>query len=145
MNQIRRKYVPNLKRMQAVCDANYASLITLLPEIDEQDMTYRFDDGKRLAYCIEIVECARFTTTVKIQQDNAGLPAYMQPSMRVRLYHDVRMAEVLESQNTSAFRASYPYPNKRMMQKNEKEMINLFLHEWLTYCRQFQGSSSQVD
>ena len=50
----------------------------------------------------------------------------MKPSMTVRLYH-VRMAEVLSSQNISAIKPSYDYPNQKMPQRNEKRNDQQFL------------------
>ena len=50
------------------------------------------------------------------------------------MYHDARMAEVVAVQNIARFEASYTYPNKHMHQKNEKEMVNQFLGEWLSFC-----------
>jgi uncharacterized protein YqiB (DUF1249 family) len=44
------------------------------------------------------------------------------------------MAEVISSQNVSAIKPSYGYPNQKMHQKNEKEMVNSFLAEWLVFC-----------
>ena len=145
LSAFQRKYVPNLKRLQATCDVNYAHLLALLPEVDEDALVFYFDDGKRLAYHIQILDVARFTTTLLISQQHKGLPSYLQPSMQVRMYHDVRMAEVLQSQHISAIKPSYSYPNKRMLARNEKEMVNLFLTEWLHFCQQHSASSSATD
>ena len=74
------------------------------------------------------------TTTLNVEQVNAFTPAYLKPAMTVRLYHDARVAEVISSQNTGAFAASYDYPNTKMRQRNEKQMVNIFLAEWLQFC-----------
>ncbi|MDN4503558.1 DUF1249 domain-containing protein [Alteromonadaceae bacterium BrNp21-10] len=135
-----RKYVPNLSKLQATCDVNYGKLLGLLPACDDDSLQYRFNNGKDLTYDIHIVEVSPYTTTLDICQQHRGLPDYVQPTMQVRLYHDVRMAEVLKSQHVGAFRASYAYPNKRMHQPNEKEMVNTFLYEWLQFCHKHIGS-----
>ena len=44
------------------------------------------------------------------------------------------MAEVISAQNIGSLEPSYRYPNTKMYQKNEKEMVNLFLAEWLHFC-----------
>lgn len=129
-----KKYFPNLKGLHALCEVNYARLLKLLPDCDTESLSYEFGDGGDLIYRIAIVETSRYTTTLEVRQLNESLPSWLKPVMKVRLYHDARMAEVLSSQNISAIAPSYPYPNKKMHQKNEKEMTNLFLAEWLVFC-----------
>ncbi len=134
MSQTTRKYVPHLPSMQALCELNYSRLLKLLPDCDTETLVYQFTIADRFTYQIRIDESARYTSTLTIEQNSAGTPDYMKPSMSVRLYHDARMAEVITSQNTGAFAPSYEYPNNKMRQRNEKLMINIFLAEWLQFC-----------
>ncbi len=136
--------MPNLSRLQATCDVNYAKLIKLIPECDDDSLNYRFDNGKDVFYDVRIMECCPYTTTIEVKQRNVGLPEYIQPRMQVRLYHDVRMAEVMKSQHVSAIKGSYVYPNPKMHQRNEKEMVNLFLTEWLAFCQQYIDSRTSI-
>ena len=135
MTQVNKKrYVPNVPTLHAVCDANYGRLLTLMPDCDVEHLQYEFGVCDQLRYKIEIAQCARYTTTVKISQVNSGLPAFLKPNMCVRLYHDARMAEVIQVQNISQIKAKYDYPNPDMHQPNEKEAINAFLSDWLIFC-----------
>jgi uncharacterized protein YqiB (DUF1249 family) len=59
---------------------------------------------------------------------------FLRPVVKVRLYHDAKMAEVISAQNIGSLQPSYRYPNIKMYQKNEKEMVNIFLAEWLQFC-----------
>ena len=54
--------------------------------------------------------------------------------MTVRLYHDVRSAEVIECEGKRAFASSYVYPNPQMRQPDEKAQLNRFLAEFLNAC-----------
>jgi uncharacterized protein YqiB (DUF1249 family) len=128
------KYVPHLPSLLAVCDANYGRLLKLLPDCDTEDLLYEFDVSPVLRYQIQIIECCRYTTSVEIRQIPDNSPAYMQPSMLVRLYHDASMAEVLSFQHIGQIKASYRYPNHQMLHRNEKEQMNIFLAEWLCFC-----------
>lgn len=134
MTQVTKKYIPHLPSMQALCELNYSRFLRLLPDCDTESLTYTFSVAGQFSYQIKIDEAARYTTTLLVEQNNAGTPAYLKPSMSVRLYHDARMAEVITSQNTGAFAPSYEYPNSKMRQRNEKLMINIFLAEWLQFC-----------
>ena len=134
-----KKYVPNLKGFHALCEANYTRVLKLLPDIDEDSQSYEFGTEQEIQYRIRIVDASRYTTTLDVSQMSDSLPDWLKPSMHVRLYHDARMAEVLSSQNVTAIKPSYDYPNQKMHQKNEKEMINCFLAEWLLFCLNHQA------
>ena len=134
MTSNKRKYVPNLPTLQAICERNYVHLLSMLPDCDTEDLTYRFTAGLGLSYRIQIIESARYTSTILVEQVNVATPGYLKPSMTVRLYHDARMAEVTSSQNAGALAPSYEYPNAKMRLRNEKHMVNLFLTECLHFC-----------
>ena len=136
LNNQQRKYVPHLPSLLAVCEMNYARLLRLLPDCDSVDLRYKFGLNSHSTYEITIIESSRYTSTIEFSQLSKGMPDYLKPVMQVRLYHDAQMAEVISSQNFSAFKPSYQYPNSRMHQRNEKEMVNRFLAEWLSFCLQ---------
>ncbi|MCY7296280.1 DUF1249 domain-containing protein [Alteromonas sp. a30] len=129
-----KRYYPDLRTLHSVCDVNYVRLLKLLPDCDTEQLQYEFGAKNALQYRITIEEVSRYTSTVVMSQINPEMPNYLKPSMRIRLYHDARMAEVIASQNIARFEASYEYPNKNMHQRNEKEMVNHFLSEWLSFC-----------
>lgn len=129
-----KRYFPNLRALHSVCDVNYVRLLQLLPDCDTESMQFEFGVRGVLHYQIVIEEVARYTTTILMSQVNPEMPEYLKPSMRIRLYHDARMAEVIACQNIARFEPTYKYPNKNMHQKNEKEMVNQFLSEWLSFC-----------
>jgi uncharacterized protein YqiB (DUF1249 family) len=93
-----------------------------------------------LQYTIKIIDCSRYTSTLEMSQKSQigqiGQIEYefLRPVVQVRLYHDAKMAEVISAQNIGSLKPSYQYPNTKMYQKNEKEMVNLFLAEWVQFC-----------
>nr|WP_203565444.1 DUF1249 domain-containing protein [Alteromonas profundi] len=129
-----RKYVPHLPTIQALCELNYSHIMRILPDCDTEKLSYEFAVGKSMTYQICIIESARYTSTLTVQQLTNEMPSYLKPAMTVRLYHDARMAEVINSQNTGVLEPSYDYPNLNMRQRNEKHMVNIFLAEWLHFC-----------
>ena len=60
---------------------------------------------------------------------------YRAPEMLVRMYHDAKTAEVISFQQARFIKARYPLPNKEMYQADEKQQINFFLSEWLSFCQ----------
>ncbi len=140
VNKVRRKYVPNLPSLLAVCEVNYARLLRLMPDCDTTDLSYSFEIKEGLHYRVQIVDSSRYTSTVELVQLAKGIPSFLQPVMQIRLYHDARVAEVLSAQHIGSLQPSYAYPNAKMHQRNEKEMTNRFLSEWLAFCLQFTES-----
>lgn len=132
----KRKYVPHLPSLLAVCELNYARFLNLLPDCDSHDLSYAFEISPSLRYQVTILESSRYTSTLQLSQKSDSIPKFMRPVIQARLYHDAQLAEVLNFQNIGAIRPSYHYPNKQMHQKNEKEMSNYFLSEWLSFCLQ---------
>lgn len=133
---IKRKYVPHLPSMQHVCGLNYVRMIKLLPDCDTQELEYHFSVSKISNCKIKILECSRYTSTLEMSQDTLNGADFMRPVVRIRLYHDAQLAEVTQAQHIGALKPSYDYPNSKMFQKNEKQMVNLFLGEWLQFCLQ---------
>lgn len=129
-----RKYVPNLPNLLAVCEVNYARILRLLPDCDTVTLSYAFEINDGLYYRVKIVDSSRYTSTVELAQLADGVPGYLRPVMRIRLYHDAKVAEVLSAQHIGSIKPSYAYPNANMHQPNEKEMTNRFLSEWLAFC-----------
>uniref|UniRef100_UPI003BAD714D DUF1249 domain-containing protein n=1 Tax=Ningiella ruwaisensis TaxID=2364274 RepID=UPI003BAD714D len=131
---MKKRYVPHLPSILATCENNYVCMLKLLPDCDSEDLSYEFSINDSLSYKITILDSTRYTSTLKMQQINTKVPDYLNPSMVVRLYHDAKVAEVLESQRTNQLKPVYEYPNINMHQQNEKFLVNVFLAEWLHFC-----------
>ena len=129
-----KKYVPHLPSIHALCENNYVRVLQLLPDLDSNDKVHEFSVSRELEYRICLLDAAPYTTTLEISQVTTNTPAFLRPSMEVRLYHDARMAEVLRSQRMARIKPAYDYPNLKMHQRNEKHLVNLFLAEWLSFC-----------
>lgn len=136
-NSRKRKYVPHLPSLLAVCELNYARLLRLMPDCDTENLSYSFRVKDNLHYSIKIIDSSRYTSTVELIQLAKGVPSFLQPVMQIRLYHDASVAEVLSAQHMGSLQPSYAYPNAKMHQRNEKEMTNRFLAEWLAFCLRF--------
>jgi uncharacterized protein YqiB (DUF1249 family) len=116
-------------------ERNFSRLTALLPDLSQRETSFVVAvAGLSLIY-IEIQEQNPYTTTLHIRQDiAAGGPWVCDLAMKVRVYHDARVAEVIAYQGVHALRPFYPYPNPRMLQPYEKRRVNQFLGEWLNYC-----------
>ena len=126
-------YQVNLQKLHACCSGNYLRLFRLIRGMNG-DKTLAVTHPQHSLFQLYIVDEAPYTTTLDIEHKGACLPDSMLPSMRVRMYHDAQMAEVLRSQQISNIKPVYHYPNRLMHQRDEKWQVNQFLAEWLQLC-----------
>ncbi|OPX56200.1 hypothetical protein SAMN02745127_00712 [Oceanospirillum multiglobuliferum] len=143
----KKNYVAELKRQMAECDANYLRLMRLLPDLERCEH-WQFaisDESVDLGVLnINVTERSRYTTLLRIYQQDPWGEWLDQPELSVRLYHDARMAEVVGYQKQRHFEGRYLYPNPKMRQPDEKLQINLFLGEWLAHLQQYGHSVAPV-
>ncbi len=126
----------NLCSHHAQCELNYHLGVSLMPGLREGQTEWHFDVGQpAIQVHIELQEAAPYTTTVDVVQvAQESAPGMDTPRIRVRLYHDVAMAEVIAWDNHRHWLPVYTYPNRRMYLPDEKLAINRFLGEWLSHC-----------
>lgn len=136
VNQPRAKerYKVNLREQMACCEVNYARLLKLMPNLLEQTQwRYQVAVGdKSLDLSIEITEQAPYTTMLNLTQVGLKIEKLdVTPVLQLRMYHDVKMAEVVSWCGHRSIRPRYDYPNKQMYQQDEKAQINKYLADSL--------------
>ncbi len=133
---MKKKYVPDLSKQMAACEANYLRLMKLMPDMDDCDERcfHVLWHHHRTAVELTVEERFTYTTTLKVKQRYEQQPWIEMPALIVRLYHDARMAEVICRRQRRQLRGRYPYPNKQMHHPDEKAQLNQYLAEWLSQC-----------
>lgn len=127
----KRRYQVNLAADMAECEANYARLQRLLPELGRDH--HVFGVGANLQVRVDVIERSPYTTTLEFCQLPAAI-ATVAPRLTVRVYHDARLAEVVAFTSRRRVQPRYDYPNPAMHQPDEKSQWNRFLGEWLSHC-----------
>ncbi len=118
-----------------VYEINYRLLLKLIPGISElpDEVLLLGDDS--YAVTVSVVERCRFTTSITLNHDLKSHDIFVvNPSVKIRIYHDARLAEVVACQQGSKFFAVYPFILAKVPFQNEKRDVNLFLREWLNHC-----------
>lgn len=146
----RRRYNIDLGAHIAECEANYARLMRLLPDLPDTDrrtFSVRLGESEPQVR-FEVAQRCPYTTVVRIVQDphpacDEGVPGLAETRLAIRIYHDAKAAEVIEYQNERGFHAVYEYPNARMRHPDEKAQVNRFLGEFLGVCLEHGVSSGQ--
>ncbi|EAT12394.1 DUF1249 domain-containing protein [Bermanella marisrubri] len=141
-------YVPDLTSMASICEANYLRLLRLLPDMQSgKGRKVKLVGGPKheTQIVFTVTESFKYTLTIEVKQTSALHNFLRSPSMEVRLYDDVHMAEVVRYDNYHKFNGVYHYPNEFMHHPNEKQQINEFLGEWLEHCLQHGEADISLD
>jgi len=124
------------KNMTRLHELNYAKLFQTVPNILQLKagklIRHHYQDN---LIQILVEEHTRYTSqlsvSVRFKSHSHFLPKI---NIQVRLYHDAKVAEVIDFQHKRQFHSRYSYPNPSMYQRDEKQQINVFLADWLDHC-----------
>lgn len=134
-------YKVDLKRYMADCEANYARLMKLFPTLMvDSTRLIGLQHGDRRVVVLSVLEQTPYTSLVgfrQSEQEQATTKWLQVPELNVRLYHDARVAEVVDWYGLRRPQPRCQYPNARMHQRDEKAQWNRFLGEWLSQCINF--------
>lgn len=123
------RYRLKLQRLQSLCGENYARLARLLRACDANgSLDFNLEAAGHVH--LSAKAAGRYTTDMQLEQSSTH-PLQASTRLRVRLYHDVRAAEVIEMPPYSRVGARHHYPNASMHQPDEKHQWNSFLSDWL--------------
>lgn len=83
-------------------------------------------------------ERARYTTTVHLSyyfsEPDEGYVAVADPDLRLRVYHDARLAEVLDCRRTHEHDALRRFEEEGGSELDRRWRRNVMLNKWLEYC-----------
>ncbi len=120
-------------------ERNYINLRRLLPIMPPTSATRVSRVAGGLDLHLRILERSRYTSdlvlTYQFRQEHGTLIA--EPNLRIRIYHDARMAEVMAAhlRHRAAFTAGfYPSPQADGAHLHARWQTNRFLFKWLAYC-----------
>ncbi len=134
LKQKRETYSTNLSGHIESCEKNYHRLMQLLPGLREGTDFWRFQAGDlaKIYVVMRLTSSSPYTSEVEVSQEQDGREL---PGIKLRLYHDADVAEVIAFAGHRNWKSRYDYPNPQMYQPDEKLALNRFLHDWLVFCR----------
>ena len=116
-------------------ESNYIRLRNLAPELDAMAEHAVSRIPGALDLHLQLLECCRFTTTLGLtyhfHEEDGAFPA---PDIRVRIYHDAQVAEVISCGRRRGRRHAEYDRLHHSYSIMEKWRMNRFLHKWLGYC-----------
>lgn len=114
-------------------ERNYTYLQEIFPEIIELDSdTLIYQDNLK---CVKIhcLEVSRYTTLISLNLTFTECPKIAPIKMKIRLYHDAEVADVIAYQNISRLVAPY-FSTEKDDSQNHKKQANILLYELLSGC-----------
>ncbi len=133
----RQKYVPDLPGFMRLCEDNYRLILNLFPQWQSAvtaSSSWSDADAVQIRLCCQVIERTPYTLLLQFEQQPVIEPWVKALSMKVRLYHDARMAEVVLFQHQRLRIPQQRGVDPVLHSADEKNQTNHFLHEWLLYC-----------
>ena len=116
-------------------EANFERLAWLAPTLASAHGGLLSHGADGMSLQLTILEHSKYTTTIALthhlRMDDTMI---RDPFMKIRIYHDARVAEVLSYQCQSQLQIFHPDATLNVPNLHEKCRINRFLSEWLDYC-----------
>lgn len=136
----------DLRNHHSQCEVNYHQCLALIPGCRDGESQWDFslDTAHKTEVSMTLLESAPYTTTIELYQAFRDAAYLEPPRLKVRLYHDVEMAEVIAWNRHRHWQPVYEYPNKSMYQPDEKLVLNRFLGEMLNHCRKLGIASGSA-
>ena len=124
----------NLGLLHEECERNYKRLRRIMRKTDEvgYSTSYLVDEFSEGGVSLKVIEVTKYTSLVRITAPSS-CPAWLTDiDLKVRVYHDAKMAEVVEwcRDRTIPFVLS---ESSGMQSRDEKWQWNVFLSELLSY------------
>jgi uncharacterized protein YqiB (DUF1249 family) len=82
---------------------------------------------------VKVLESTRYTMLLGLCHELSDVTSYVDDfSLKVRIYLDAKLAEVVCYQGVHRLQPRYDYPNAAMYHPDEKRQANLILYDWLS-------------
>ncbi len=140
---ILQRYQPDLNEFISQCEVNYYLILKLIPILNvKQNLNLSRQLNQSLLsekvgtqnFDFRLIEKAKFTTSLVVKIDALIDQMPQDIELLVRLYHDVKLLEVMDVSGPKAMQAIVTGSGLNTRQKDEKRQVNRFLGESLKYC-----------
>lgn len=114
-------------------ERNYAGMMELIRELGLLQTDSAQFDQHNSRVNVAVKERTRYTLLLDIEQLFSRNSVFIKDLMlKVRVYRDVALAEVVAYQGHHQLQPRYDYPNELMLHPDEKRQANLLLHDWIS-------------
>ena len=132
--------------LEQLCDSNYRKLLRLIPgllQIQQDAVAYA---ASKPELHLQIIDKAPYTITVELSHRfNRRLSDFLEPAVKLRIYLDARLVEVLSDHARVNVHRAIDNPGRLIEVMDYKWTLNYFLDKWLDHCLKanYEFSSEQ--
>lgn len=121
--------------LEQVCASNYRKLFSLIPDLLAYNGSAIGHAANHSALHLEVIDRSPYTLTVQLTyRFKKNLDEFMEPAVRIRLYLDAKLAEVISDHARPAVPLVFKNPSFSHEIMNYKWRLNYFLQKWLDHC-----------
>ncbi|MCK9394668.1 MAG: DUF1249 domain-containing protein [Methylobacter sp.] len=121
--------------LEQVCESNYQKLFKLIPGLMAFKETATGFAPQHSTLHLEIIERTSHTMTVELSHCfNKNKDEYLAPAVKIRVYLDAQLAEVLSDHVRASVTQVFKDPGLSIEIMNYKWRLNYFLQKWLDHC-----------
>lgn len=122
--------------LMALYESNYRRFVRLLPEV-VVPFEHAVSHGVDQDLYLHVLERCRYTTTIHLTHwFGQGDDARPDPDLKLRIYHDVQLAEAIYCDAASRYAALAGVPHIDADVAAAQWPRNVLLNKWLAYCLQ---------
>lgn len=123
--------------LEMLCESNYQKLFCLIPELCSFPSHATGEKATKPPLYLKIIDRSRHTLTVELShQFDKNLKNFLEPAVKIRIYLDANMVEVLKDHARNDVSKVYKDPVQSVEIMNYKWRLNYFLQKWLDHCLQ---------
>ena len=121
--------------LEQICESNYQKLLKLIPDLLTLKETAIGQALNNTALHITVIESTPYTLTVELSHNfTYYLEELLEPAVKIRLYLDAQLAEVLSDHARASVARVFKDPGLSRDIMNYKWRLNYFLQKWLDHC-----------
>ena len=121
--------------LEQLCESNYQKLLKLIPDLLMFKETAIGLAPNNTSLHVAVIESTPYTRTVELSHCfNKNPDEFMEPAVKIRLYLDAQLAEVLSDHVRASVAHVFKDPGSSRDIMNYKWRLNYFLQKWLDHC-----------
>jgi uncharacterized protein YqiB (DUF1249 family) len=121
--------------LEQVCASNYRKLFRLIPDLLSYHNNAAGYAANHSTLYFELVDRSPYTLTIQLSHCfQKNIEEFLEPAVKVRLYLDVSLAEVISDHSRAAVPEVFKDPGLSFEIMSYKWRLNYFMHKWLDHC-----------
>ena len=132
--------------LEKICESNYQKLLLLIPDLRSFRKSAIGMTAEKTDLYLDVIEHSKHTMTVELSHCfNHKLESFMEPAVKIRIYLDAKLAEVLCDHTRRDVSKVYKCPSQSVEIRDYKWRLNYFLQKWLDHCLQTDYSFTETE